>query len=92
MNLALLIVLMEREYSNFFGKFRDFAMRKIKTLLTYLLIKKFLVEVVEEVNIKIKIIFVSIVRMVFSKNKIIFNLNNLFLNVKCVLQEIMLRN
>jgi hypothetical protein len=92
MNLALLIVLMERELSNIFGKYQDFAMRMIKILLIYLLIKKFLAEVVVEVNIKIKIIFVNIVRMVISKNFKIFNLINLSFNVKFVRLGIMLQN
>ena len=92
MNLALLIVLMERELSNIFGKYQDFAMRMIKILLIYLLIKKFLAEVVVEVNIKIKIIFVNIVRMVISKNLKIFNLIKLSFNVKFVRLGIMLQN
>jgi hypothetical protein len=92
MNLVSLIVLMEREPSNIFGNYQDFAMRMIKILLIYQLIKKCRAEVVEEVNIKIKIIFVNIVRMVFSKNLKIYNLTNQFHNVKCVLLEIMLQN
>lgn len=92
MNLVLLIVLMVKELSNFIGKYQDFAMKMIKNQLVYQLIKKLLAEAVEEDNIKIRIIFVNIVRMVFTKNLIIYNLINLFNNAKCVLQEIMLLN
>ena len=74
-NLVSQIAPMEKENNNFFGKLQGFVTIEINYQYNYLLIKKWLVEDVGGVSIKIKIIFVNIVRMDFIKIQIIYNLN-----------------
>ena len=56
MNSFLQIVPMGKGKNNFFGKFREFVMIKIKNQQNYRLIKMSLAEAVEGVSFQIKII------------------------------------